>query len=392
MRILAVTTRFPFPVVGGDRLRFFKICEGLSKYHDLDLISLTDNPRTPIESSHFETFNVIETIYLSRFRSFWNCLRGLFKYLPLQVMYYHSDQLRNRLRHASNDYDCVFLHLVRLGEYIGCINAPIWLEMTDAISLNYSRVIATKKTLALRGLIYAFEYKRLVKYEQAIIRKVNGISLISEVDRCWLERTKPFENMAVVSNGVNLLANEFKERSIQNNNIVFIGNMLSYQNLDACLYFANEVLPVICERARRDIKFRIIGQISRSDSMRLSRIKNVEVFGKFDAIEDALVGSFAGVCPVRLGAGLQNKILEYMALGLPTVSTSVGLEGLKAKKGRDLLVADDPEIFAQYVLDILSDRELAREYSKNGRRYVERHHDWDTEIRLLSDRIEKLCL
>jgi glycosyltransferase involved in cell wall biosynthesis len=90
----------------------------------------------------------------------------------------------------------------------------------------------------------------------------------------------------------------------------------------------------------------------------------------------AAKGGGAGVCPMRLGAGIQNKLLEYMALGLPAVSTTIGLEGLSARPGLELEVADEPETFSRHLIDLLSDRARAEAMAILARNYVAAHHSW----------------
>src|SRR5690606_24456626 len=105
-----------------------------------------------------------------------------------------------------------------------------------------------------------------------------------------------------------------------------IGNLMSEQNFDACVYFAECVLPRLV-----DFRFQIIGRIPSNKAAALSRLPRVDVVGEVRSVAERAAGAFAAVCPVRIGAGVQNKLLEYLAMGIPAVSTSIGMEGLEIR-------------------------------------------------------------
>jgi glycosyltransferase involved in cell wall biosynthesis len=138
---------------------------------------------------------------------------------------------------------------------------------------------------------------------------------------------------------------------------------------------ATEILPFI-RRVFPDVRLRIIGRIRPEDASSLTAIDGVDVTGEVPSISDAARGGALGVCPLRLGAGIQNKILEYMALGLPVVSTRVGLEGLSAREGTEIVIADDPSLFADHVIQLWGDKNRAAVLAQAGRKYVEAHHSW----------------
>jgi hypothetical protein len=161
--------------------------------------------------------------------------------------------------------------------------------------------------------------------------------------------------------------------------IAFIGNLTSLQNLDAATYLAEEILPLVRQRFPKVI-LRIIGRIHRSDALSLSKYNGVVVTGEVLSIADSINGCGVGACPLRLGAGIHNKVLEYMALGLPTVTTSLGLEGINAKDKKELLVADSLKEYSSAIIQLLEDRELAASLAKSGRAFVEQQHSWDAVL------------
>lgn len=391
-RIVVLTPRFPYPVVGGDRLRIFKICEVLSREFDLSLVSLCESSsemRFVIPNDG--VFTSVDRILMPRWRSWFNCALALFSGTPLQVAYYRSRRFDQVARSISRGAQVVLAHLIRTAEAAQGICLPKVLEMTDAISLNYVRSRRHFNIWSLRSLLHRIEARRVRRYEIKMLGVFDRCVFISPVDRDFLVGTGGNRNASstlICTNGVDerLRDNRY---SGDGRTIIFIGNLSSYQNADAVRYFVREIFPLV-RRLKPDARFRIVGRIDARQKDGLDRIPGVEVTGEVPDIRAAASGAVVGVCSVRIGAGVQNKLLEYMALGVPSVTTTVGLEGLGATAGVQLLVADDPSEFAESVCRVMRDRQLAQELSESGRRYVTEHHVWDKALEPLRNEMTLL--
>jgi len=136
--------------------------------------------------------------------------------------------------------------------------------------------------------------------------------------------------------------------------------------------------------------FRVVGRINDSDAAKLQAYPDVVVTGPVDDMAAAVEDARIGVCPVRLAAGVQNKVLEYMALGLPVVTSSIGLEGIEAEPEKDLLVADSPGGYAEAIARLWKDEALRTRLATNGHRYVNAHHQWGKRLAPLVDRVAEL--
>lgn len=224
-------------------------------------------------------------------------------------------------------------------------------------------------------------------YERQIVEDFDLSVLVSETDKAHLVGAE-HEKVMVYSNGVALDHLPFKDRRNSKPVIVFIGNMTSVQNMDACLYFARDVMPLVSQRVKAT--FRVVGRISDSDAAKLRAFANVEVTGPVDDMAAAVEDARLGVCPVRLAAGVQNKMLEYMALGLPVVTSSIGLEGFAAQPERDLLVADTPQGYAEAINKLWNNELLMRQLAKNGNDFVKVHHQWASRLAPMVERVEEL--
>ncbi|HAS1069066.1 TPA: glycosyltransferase [Enterobacter cloacae] len=390
-KLLVLTPRFPFPVIGGDRLRIYKICEQLSRKFELTLLSLCESEEEMSLKISDSVFTKIERVYLSPLRSRFNVIKALPSKTPLQIAYYNSAKFERKINELLPDHDAVFAHLIRTGNYIKDKKSKRILEMTDAISLNYKRVSDLNETKNLRTFIYGLEQKRLENYEKKIASKFDLVSFISDVDREYLYSNSSSE-IKVYPNGVDTKSLFFKKRHVSNDNqlnLIFIGNMYSLQNMDAVKWFAKKILPHLSIPNKKVI-FNVIGRIKESDKEYLSNIPCVSVAGSVDDINEACRNGHIGLCPMRLGAGVQNKILEYMALGLPCITSTVGFEGIGANKNNEIIVADSLYQYQEAIAKLVNSERFYNHIANNARSYVETKFSWEAKITPLVNDIEKL--
>lgn len=388
-RILVLTPRFPYPVVGGDRLRVHAICRVLARRHRLTLLSLYEDA-SEAEPALVDdaVFDRVERVHLPRWRSVLQAVAALPGRTPLQVAYYRSRRFAARVAALLPEHDMVLAHLIRTADYVaGSRAVPTVLEMTDAISMNYARV-RDYGAAGLRGRVYAAEQQRLERYERAAPAAFDLVSLIAPSDVDYLWGATPPGNVVVASNGVDCGSLAWRDRVGRPPIAVYIGNMYSAQNMDACRHFVSDILPLLSVDDLTE--FRVVGRIRESDAAWLRARPRVTVTGETGSIADAVHDARIGVCPVRLGAGVQNKVLEYMAFGLPVICSPVGHEGIDARDGQDLLVAADAAAFARAIRRINADPALAAALSVNGRAFVERHHAWDAVLAPLVERVGAL--
>lgn len=387
-RILVLTPRFPYPVVGGDRLRIHAICRALAREHSLTLLSLCER-REDFDPALVDdaVFDRIERVRLPRWRSLAQVAAALPGRTPLQVAYYRSRAFARRVAALLPEHDLALAHLIRTGDYlIGQDGPPAVLEMTDAISMNYARV-RQHGAAGLRGRVYAVEQKRLYAYERRMPHVFATVSLITENDARHLWRTTLPDNLVVASNGVDCNALAFRERVRNRPVAAFIGNLHSAQNMDACRYFVTDILPHVPEHDLEE--FRVVGRIRDGDAAWLRAHPRVTATGEVASVPDAVADARIGLCPVRLGAGVQNKVLEYMSLGLPAVCSPVGHEGIAAINGRDLLVAATPAAFAAEIRRLNAEPAFFQSLAENGRLFVEVTHGWDMVLAPLTARVRE---
>lgn len=364
--------RFPYPPFGGDKLFLLNVAKGLRPHRITLLTFCSTRAEMEIEPDD-GIFSEIHKVHLPRWQSMRNALRALAGSVPLQLAYYSSPEFRRKFEALAPSHDAILAHLIRTGQYAasGPRDIPRILLMADAISLTYERMAALPGTSRLWHALYQAELKRLHAYERECPAWFDQTWLHSDVDRSYLGM--PPDRARIVPMGIDL--EDFPYRANRRGNAVaFIGNMSSSVNLDACMHFISDILPRV--RARADVRFRVVGACPRKLKRKLSRYPGVEVTGAVFRIADGVNGAFCGVCPLRGGAGIQNKMLNYLALGLPCVTSQIGLGGVKATPGREVLLYRNPEEAAEQILDLHADANLRNRLALAGRALVESRYDW----------------
>jgi len=378
--ILVLTPRYPYPIEAGDTLRIYNLCRELSSEHSLTLLSLC-NSREAFQRQHDGVFDRVERVYHPRWKAWYQSFKAFLKGEPLQLGYFRSETFASRTDDLLGEHDLVLAHFTRTGQYIkGRSDVPTVLEMTDAFSLNYKRV-ASLNRWSLKELLYRIEAPRAYRYERSTVYDFDLVSLVSDVDRRFLlnEDQQKIDHVRVYTNGIDLESRPFSPPS-DLPNMAFIGNMRTVHNQASCDYFIQRVLPLVREEIP-EATFKIIGSAPESIHKKYEDNPGVQVTGWVDSIAEAAKNAFCGVGVMRVGCGLQNKILEYMALGLPVIANEIGIEGIDLDPGTEAWIAESPEEIATVLVDLYQDQDRKNELAHAARKFVERYHTWEMALR-----------
>ena len=234
------------------------------------------------------------------------------------------------------------------------------------------------------------------QYEGMLVRTFNRTLTVSEIDKQTLVQTaseggrfnKPFpeSKISVVPIAIDTALLQPVTRQIGSRNILTLGTLRYPPNAEGILWFANEVFPILCQRLP-DVSLTIIGANPSRQIQRLASIYpgRVQVTGYVQDLKPYVECAGTMVVPVRAGSGMRVRILEAFAMGIPVVTTTIGLEGIEAVPGEDALIADTPEDFASAVVRMLTDQSLQAVLSANGRKLAEERYDWNNALRNLGE-------
>lgn len=389
-RILVLTPRFPFPIVAGDTLRIVNMCKVLAERYTLTLLSLCEPQDKDAPLPHQDIFDTVHRVSHSACKGRLNTLRALPSTRPLQVAYYNSDAFRKRVRDLAPEHDLVLAHLLRSGQFAAPVDTcPCVLEMTDALSLNYQRVAKLGKW-GVKHLLYRIEEDRIATYEQQAVEAFDLVTLVSEIDREHLisNTDADADKVKVYTNGIDVSERPYQAPEATPT-IVFIGNMRTIHNRESCLHFAKSILPEIRSHIP-EARFRIVGHATEKAKRIFSQFEGVDITGWVDSIPEASRGAIAGMGIMQVGAGVQNKILEYMVLGLPVIANSIGMEGIEAEADTHFLQAETDREAVDQFLDLYESECRRNTLARNARSFVERHHDWGAVLSGFVDDVEDL--
>ncbi len=376
MNILFLTSRLPYPPNRGDRVRTFNFLRRLSADHRIHLLSFIETEDERAHLPALETFCKPETVLLSRSRSYRNMLGGAASSLPFQTLYYKSGEMERRSREILREhpFDLIYTHLFRMAPYAGnAPGIPRIVDLTDCISRELAASIPHRPWFLRVPL--RLEAAKMRKYEARVARSFDEVWTISEADRSEILKLAPGAPVHVVHNGVeeSLYA---ARPTFQKSRLGFLGNLSVPHNVDAARFLAERILPRVRAECP-ETELELLGAAPAPAVRRLEGRNGISVTGSVDNLKSTLENFSVFVCPLRFAAGVQNKILEAMAAGLPVVTTSLGNQGLGAEPDREIFVRDDPEDFARAVISLLQDPERAASVGESGRTFVKRTFSWD---------------
>jgi len=384
-KILMISFRCPWPQEkGGYNLRFLNIAKILNKSFQVDLLTLIEDRQEEKYTGELKKiFENVIYFYHPKVNEYFNSFKSIFSLKPLQSGYFYSPRMANWLNKNYKNYDLIFCSTIRTVEYVKKIDVKKCLDFVDAISLNYHE--AKENTKGLWKLIYSIENKRLLRYERKATEYFDLAFITTKKDKNFIFKNENAK-VVILQNGVKgeLLQRNFKEQ--EENWLTFLGKMDYQPNEDACLFFANKVFPKIKSK-HSEIEFYIVGINPTKKILNLQKTKGVIVTGKVKDPYSYLERSKLVVAPLRFGGGMQNKILEGMALSKTVLTTPIGAAGItEAKDGKHLIIADhkDPEEMAEKINWLLNTEDVRKKIGENARTLILENYTWE--------RVEKILL
>jgi len=391
MKILFLCHRLPFPPQRGGKIRPFNMIRHLAVSHEVTVATLArtadelaDGQELHRYCHHLHVGRIAKPVGWARF-----ALYGL-SAAPATFGYFYSPELARTVRRLldTQGFDAVVVHCSSMGPYVAGHSAcRKVMDFGDADSekwFEYGRTAPFPISQAFR-----IEGRKVRRYEAWLGKQFDACSVNAARERDVLA-SYVHTPISVIPNGVDLEYFEPTRKSGRGyvpNRIVFTGNMSYRPNVEAVQYLVTAVLPRIRQEIP-DVQLYIVGMDPTPAVQRLADDGRVVVTGRVDDVRPFFESAAVAVAPLRVARGLQNKVLEAMAMRVPVVASKAAHEGISAMEGRDLLVAAGPKAFSRAVVSLLRDPAARERYAASGRACVETNHNWS---RLLQ-RLEQLVV
>lgn len=403
IRILFLTPDLPYPPHQGAAIRTFNLIKNLSPHYEVHLLSFAQEGHAsdvigPLAAHCREIVTVSPPVRSPTNRA----VSVLFSAQPDMALRLPSLEFSNQLRMwlQRERFDFVQVEAIEMAQYgltakqSGLPSSPP-LVVFDDINAEYvlqRRAFETDVTHPGRwaGAFYSLiQWQKLRRYEAEVCSQLDKVVAVSQADAQALQHLVPGLEPSVVPNGVDSTyyspADTEKESDTA---IVFTGKMDFRPNVDAVLWFAERVLPLVRQEVP-EVHFKVVG---RNPHRRLQPLKGTPAITLTGYVEDTrpyIAEAGVYVVPLRVGGGTRLKVLEAMSMGKAIVCTSLGCEGIDATRDRDLVIADEPTSFAERVVHLIRDRRRRRELGLAARRLVEARHDWRHIVPLLEQVYEE---
>ncbi|MBC8075643.1 MAG: glycosyltransferase [Chloroflexales bacterium] len=392
MRVLFITPYVPSQI----RVRPYQLLRGLAERgHAVTLLCPAGSNDADALAALRPYCERIVSAPLSRAAVLANCLRALPSALPFQAAYCRTPALLELVRRtaAAGGYDVIHVEHLRgaeLGLAAMVADAPpMVFDAVDCISLLFERALRRSPSLAARAMAL-LDLQRTRRYEASYGAHFPTTLVTSPEDRWALETLRDGGGGArtgaitVLANGVDLAYFAPQDRPRASATLVFTGKMSYHANQAAALFLAQQIMPLVW-RERPDVRLQLVGAGPPPSLLALAADTRIEVTGWVADLRPYLAQATLAVCALRYGVGIQNKVLEAMAMGAPLVASRQAAVALDALDGHELILAERPDEFARAILALLDDPARRAALGTRGRQYVERQHDWARAIATLED-------
>ncbi|HEV8112201.1 MAG TPA: TIGR03087 family PEP-CTERM/XrtA system glycosyltransferase [Planctomycetota bacterium] len=387
MRILFLSQRVPYPPNRGDKITTWRLVDRMRRKHDVTCVAFAHDAVDLQAARELDAMG-IPTLPV-RHRDAWKRIRSaplLLSSSPLTLGVYGSRKLQSVVDRLMPQMDLAYAYSSSMGAFLEKHPAKPRIMHFGELDSDKWRQYSEFAGFPMRQ-VYARESRTLLEFERRIANAFTENVLCTPLEQRIFQEKIPGAPSVVLRNGVDL--NYYRPGGTEPwpGHIVFTGVMNYFPNVDGCRFFVEEVFPLVRKEFPR-ARFTIVGAHPAPEIRRLGRTIGVSVTGYVHDTRKILRTAAVSVAPLRIARGIQNKVLEALSMGIPVVGTSAAVQGVDGVAGRDYLVGDDAETFAEAVCSLLRDPQSAHERGLRGRRFVEDTYDWEVVFRPLDALLE----
>lgn len=378
MKLFIILSRVPFPLDKGDKLRAYHQIKYLSQNNEIHLCCLNDlkidNNCIRSLEPFCKSINVFNISFIS---IVYNVFKAFITGKPFQVGYFYNAGIKRKIAALLTEIkpDHIFCQLIRVTEYVKNSKIKKTLDYQDVLSKGMERRLNNSQFY--QKPVIRYEARKLKKYESYIFDFFDNKTIISDSDRQCIDHNEK-NKIIIVPNGVDL--NFFTSSTTEKEyELVFTGNMSYPPNVLSVEYIVRKILPLV-HKTNPDVRLLIAG-VDPSSKVKMLESDSVKVSGWVDDIRTCYNRSKIFIAPMQIGTGMQNKILEAMAMNLPCITSELANNSIGAMNGTDILIAENPEQYAEFINLLLTDNEKAKEIADNGNAFVRNTYNWDVQTK-----------
>lgn len=379
MRILFLTPRFPWPLIGGDRIKSYHLLKHLARRHEVTLVTFSHNSSSATEEQKeaIEKIGVeFHSIPLNPIIAGLRSVSSLFNDLPLEVAFYTQPKFTRKVDKlcAERNFDLGISFFMRTAEYIRNYSFKKILIAEDCRLMYQSRSSEASKNLQQR-IIRQWETHRLRRYEPEVTKHFDCTTLVTREDIAAMRTQNSAARYALLTNGVELDVYVPNFNMESRTGILFVGKLDVWANEQMARLIIHEILPAI-RAVRPDATLSIVGA-NPSASLRRIAGNGVEIHANVPSVKTYMQSAAVFLHPHKGASGIQNKALQAMACGCPVATTPTGVQGIAARHGEEVLIAKSSDELAEHALTLLNEPKYALRLARNARKVVEANHSWN---------------
>lgn len=389
MRVLYLCHRVPYPPNKGDKIRAFHELQAIAARHEVDLFTLADcagdlKAQKPLH----QYCRYVDIVPLNPTWARLRTLPLIVTQQPLSVSYFYSAELDRQIRKATihRSYDRIFVYCSSMAQYVrGVYDVPTLMDIVDVDSDKWVQYAPFKRFPL--SAVYRREGQSLQKYEKTLYSRF-PVLVSTEREAQIVRQASPKSNVHVIPNGVDTAYfDRGQSAASQQPTMIFVGDMAYFPNEEAVTFFVLSVFPSI-RSSFPDARFLIVGRDPGPNVRRLAKVRGVTVTGSVADVRPYLEQAQISVAPFSIATGIQNKILEAMAYGLPVVATPRAVQGLSKRVADAIQIGETPAELASQVIGLLRNPEAALEKAAEGRQRVTAEHNWERSMNCVLDLLE----
>lgn len=375
--LTVITSRFPYPLDKGDKLRIYYQLESLSRHFKVRLICLSEQIVNEERKKILEHYcDELHVFHIPRFKRYIRVMLSLIngKNMPAQVAYFYDPKIARSIGSLvkETNSDFYYCQLIRVGEYLREITSPICTDLMDAFA--YGAEKRAENVNGIRKWFWNREAQLIRNYEKRLSESCQQFCIISEADK---ERIQYLNiPVSVINNGISSQFYDHEEpESTPKYDLVFVGNLGYYPNQRAVTYLDTRIIPKYRKLFGESLKINIAGP--NSDKLNLTNA-GINLGGFYEDVRNAYHSGEIFIAPLFDGMGQQNKILEAIALRKPCVVSPEVARGLDLVHKEHVLIANNPEEFCRAIKVLKLDQTMRQKMIAAAHAFIVNNYSWES--------------